>query len=173
MGRRRLTPPPVRPSSFVERVVAASWPTLAPRGEFTTALSSRPGKVINLPQPADPQHREIRFVVLAPAIVLVVLSGGADSDGSLSIALSLRALVRALAATSVAFTRSLCLPSSSAWRRSPWQSPRLQADGFTIVAMVVVVLQQQRNHATVALQQTFAVVKIKQRYFVPFLANKR
>lgn len=34
--------PSIRPSSFVERVVAATWPTLAPCGEFTTALCSGP-----------------------------------------------------------------------------------------------------------------------------------
>ena len=41
-GRRRMTLPPIRPSSFVKRVVAATWPTLAPCGEFTPALCSGP-----------------------------------------------------------------------------------------------------------------------------------
>ena len=128
VGRRRLTPPPVRPSSFVQRVVAASWPTLAPCGEFTTALFSRPGGGDQSPPAVDPPRRETHLLLLAPAIVLVMHAGGADHDGSLSIALSFRALVHALAAASSAFPRLSCLPSSLAWRRSPWQSSRPPAD---------------------------------------------
>ena len=82
-----------RPRSFILRVVATISSTLAPRGEFTPALSSRSRGVIN---PARPWVALPCSNTLAHRSPLLFQGafGWADGDGSLSISVDVRALHR-------------------------------------------------------------------------------
>ena len=94
-GRRRSTRSPLRPRSFVLRVVVLTLPTLAPCEEFTPALFSRSRGVINPARPwvALPCSKSLAH---CSPLLFQGAFGWADGDGSLSISVDARALHRGL-----------------------------------------------------------------------------